>query len=408
MIRYHANWLLPITSTPIRNGWVAVEHGRVLAFGQNDGPGKTAWPSMTTVDLGAVVVLPGLVNAHTHLELSWLRGRVPSAPSMPAWVRTLVAVRRQAGDDDRSAIAPAINEALACGTVAVGDVSNTMASFELLALSRLDGVVFNELLAFNPSNAKDTARAARDVVERLPVTARLRASLAAHAPYSVSAPLFRAIRSEADHLPGVPYGVHLAESRDEIEFLQTGGGAWRALLEDFGAWNDSWTPPSCSPVEYLDRLSFLGRRTIVAHGVHLANAELSRLAECGATLVSCPRSNRWTGAGIPPIERFYASGLRVAFGTDSLASVADLNLFSELAAARRLAPGVAARRLLESATRHGAEALGFDDLGAIEPGRRARLIAISTPGSMDDVEEYLVNGIEPAQVRWLDDETVPG
>ncbi len=124
------------------------------------------------------------------------------------------------------------------------------------------------------------------------------------------------------------------------------------------------------------------------------------------TVVACPRSNRYVGVGPPPIEAFYAMNVNVAFGTDSLASVEDLNLFAELAEARRIAPRVQARSLLESATRQGARALGFDDeLGTIEEGKRAQLIAVRLPDGVNDVEEYLVGGIEPSAILWLDAET---
>jgi cytosine/adenosine deaminase-related metal-dependent hydrolase len=118
--------------------------------------------------------------------------------------------------------------------------------------------------------------------------------------------------------------------------------------------------------------------------------------------VTCPRSNQWVGVGVPPVERFYASGVSVAVGTDSLASVADLNLFSELKTIRWLAPHVPARRILESATRSGAAALGLDaDLGTIEVGKRGDLITVDLPPQVDDVEEYLVAGIAPSAIRWV-------
>jgi aminodeoxyfutalosine deaminase len=146
----------------------------------------------------------------------------------------------------------------------------------------------------------------------------------------------------------------------------------------------------------------LDSRTLIVHGVQLQPAALERLAEIGCTLVTCPRSNQWVGAGAPSIERFYASGVRVAVGTDSLASVSDLNLFAELKTMRWLAPTVPARRLLESATIAGAMALGLSaDLGTIEAGKRAELIAVDLPSSEDDVEEQLVNGIAPGAIRWV-------
>ena len=126
------------------------------------------------------------------------------------------------------------------------------------------------------------------------------------------------------------------------------------------------------------------------------------MKSAGAYLVSCPRSNRYVGVGPPPLESFYAAGIPVAFGTDSLASVADLNMFAELAEARRIAPRVPARELLRSATLVGARALRFDEeYGSIEVGKRDALIAVRVPPDVVDVEEYLVGGIEPHAMTWL-------
>jgi cytosine/adenosine deaminase-related metal-dependent hydrolase len=184
--------------------------------------------------------------------------------------------------------------------------------------------------------------------------------------------------------------------------MRRGTGPWRVLLEELGVWSDQWEPPGTSPVEYLERLGFLDRRVLAVHGVQFDGDDLERLRSRGMTVVSCPRSNQHVGVGAPPLEAFYAMDVHVAFGTDSLASAPDLNLFSELAEARRLAPRVPARALLQSATCRGAEALGFgDEFGTIAPGARADLIAVRTPADVSDVEEYLVGGIEPSAVRWL-------
>jgi len=174
------------------------------------------------------------------------------------------------------------------------------------------------------------------------------------------------------------------------------------VLEDVGSWDPTFVAPGGTPVEYLDASGFLDERVLAVHGVQMTAADLERLAARGVTLVTCPRSNGHTGAGAPPLEDFYASGVRVAVGTDSLASTPDLNVFAELAALRRLAPAVPARRLLDSATRAGADALGFGgQYGTIAPGMSARLIAVDVPAGVEDVEEYLVSGIEPAQIRWI-------
>jgi cytosine/adenosine deaminase-related metal-dependent hydrolase len=156
-------------------------------------------------------------------------------------------------------------------------------------------------------------------------------------------------------------------------------------------------------VQFLDDSGFLDARVLAVHGVQMTPADLSRLAARGATLVTCPRSNGHTGAGAPPIEAFYASGVHVAIGTDSLASAPDLSILAELATVRALAPSVPASMLLASATIEGARALGFDaDYGTIEPGKSARLIAVDVPAGTSDVEEYLVSGIQREQIRWID------
>jgi cytosine/adenosine deaminase-related metal-dependent hydrolase len=228
--------------------------------------------------------------------------------------------------------------------------------------------------------------------------------LAAHAPFSVGRAAFAALDAAIRASFDGPRSIHLAESSDELEFLLTGRGAWRDLLERVGRWVPGWVPPACGPVDYLDRVGWLRPGLIVVHGVQLTDAELALLVGRGVTLVTCPRSNVWTGVGPPPIDRFIRSGVRLALGTDSLASTPDLNLFAELELMRRLAPSVSARRLLACATIRGAEALGFaDELGQIAPGRRAALIAVRVPRDVSDVEEYLVGGIAPDQVTWLED-----
>ena len=394
---YRAAWLLPIASPPQRDGWVITDEGMVMDAGAGEAPAHAR--ACDTVDFGDAVILPGLVNAHTHLELSWMRNRVAPGGSMPDWAARLMALRRTVSHEPPEPIADAVREVRAAGTSLVGDVTNTLAAYELLAESRMGGAIFRELLGFNASNPVEVvANAAAQLAAVTPLE-RLPTSVVPHAPYSVSPALFRAIAAAA----GVRVmSVHIAESKEELTFLKEGTGAWRELLGQLGVWTDAWQPPGCGPVEYLDRVGLLTRRLLAVHGTQLEGHDMARLAHAGATIVTCPRSNRWTGAGSPPIERFYASGVRVAIGTDSLASVEDLSVFGELAELRRLAPGVPAARLLESATIHGAEALGFEaDYGTVAPGKRADLIAVRVPRGLADVEEYLLTGIQPPDITWL-------
>ena len=200
-----------------------------------------------------------------------------------------------------------------------------------------------------------------------------------------------------------PCSVHLSESAEEVEFIRSGTGPWRTFLEEVRAWDPGMgSARRAAPCSSSSDCGFLDSRVLAVHGVQMSPEDLTRLDRRGATLVTCPRSNGHTGAGAPPLEDFYASGVRIAIGTDSLASAPDLNVFAELATMRALAPSIPATSLLESATWQGARALGFDtEFGTIEPGKRARLIAVAIPPGTADVEEYLVSGIGPEQIRWL-------
>jgi len=387
---YRARWVLPIAAPPIEDGFVEVVEGRIVAVGRwLPDTGRRA----DTTDLGEAAVLPGLVNAHTHLELSWMAGLVPPKPSMDEWIRALLDVRRAGppggpGDVAKTALTAmvAMRES---GTVLVGDISNTLVTPGLLAASGLRGVVFHELMGFS---GIDPERVVREALARIDEhrTLPLELAIVAHAPYSVAPDLIAEIaRAERT----APLAIHLGESAEEVEFVATGRGPMRRMLEQLGVWSDEWPVPGCDPAEYVDRLGYLQPGTLVVHGVHLTPPALERIRQRGAALVTCPRSNRWVGAGPPPLAAFYRAGVPVAIGTDSLASVPSLDMFEELAEARRVAPGVRASAFLDSATRAGAAALRMGgEYGTIEPGKRAALIAVAVPAGTDDVEEYLVGG----------------
>ena len=400
MTTFTAAWVLPISAPPIRNGFVTLEGGRITAVGDR-APGEVA-------SLGNVAILPALVNAHTHLELSYLHGRVPPSTSFNDWVMALMALRRDHPDPTAPAIIEAAGHAIArarvSGTGLFGDVSNTLVTVPLLREAGMAAHVFYELIGFSHPDPVGRVREARAAADAAAIGAdSVRVSLAPHAPYSVSSALFMAIRADVDAHPDSVTTVHLGESAAEVELLRQGSGPARVMLERLGVWSNEWQVPGVSPTEYVAALGFLGADSLVVHGVQFTREDLARVKTAGSPLVSCPRSNSYVGVGAPPLESFYAAGLPVAFGTDSLASVADLNMFAELAEARRIAPTVSARELLRSATLIGAQALRYDDdYGSIATGKRAALIAVRLPPDVVDVEEYLVAGIEPDAIAWLD------
>jgi len=406
MLVYTARHLLPISSPPIGDGAVTIHDGRVVARGPRreilDAHGADA----EIRNLGDVVLLPGLINAHTHLELAWMAAEPLPGGDYLDWLRDVV--RRRDAEDEvaaRAAAEQAIAGAVARGTVAVGDVGQRPWIPGLLARSRLWAVFFHELLGFRASDAEGLLeRAARRLDEMEADTAgcdgRVRVALTPHAPHTTSAPLLKALAGRAAATSS-PLSVHVAESELESSFLRGGGEAFREFLVERGSWDEAFKPPGQSPVDYLDRLHVLSPRTLAVHCVHLGQRDVSRLQTRGVTVVTCPRSNERLGVGRAPVPKLLGEGIPVALGTDSLASAPDLDLFAEMAALLRQHPGIAPPTALRMATVNGAGVLGFGDrLGSIEPSKSAMLIVVPLAAPGDDPLETLLS--VPETVLSLD------
>jgi len=406
VIVYTARHLLPISSPPLQDGALAVEGGRIVAAGRRkDVLDDVAGETVEVRDLGDAVVLPGLVNAHTHLELSWMGGESLAEGDYLEWVRGFVQHRdREVDDVARKAAEAAIETVLARGTVAVGDIANRDWMPALLARTPLWAVVFHELFGFRAVDAEPLLSEAATRLDAMDADCaesdgRVRVALTPHAPHTTSAALLKALagRSAAT---GAPLSVHVAESETEASFLRGGAEEFRELLIERGMWDESWTPPGQSPVEYLDRLHVLTPRTLAVHCVHLGQRDVSRLQARGVTVVTCPRSNERLGVGSTPVPKLLGDGIPVALGTDSLASAPDLDLFAEMATLLRQQPGIAPLAALRMVTVNGASALGIDDrLGTIEPGKIPAAIVVPL-GPGDDPLETLVS--EPTTVFRLE------
>ena len=383
-----AGWLLPIVGPPIREGVVAVSAGRVVWVGH---PRDAGLPDGPLQRLGDGVLLPGLVNAHCHLELSHLAAAgLPSASGFVPWVEAVVASRGRYSDAEIAAAASAAIGGLeASGTAAVGDVSNTVAHLGRLAESSLSAVVFLELLAWDPARAAATLAWAESLVQQKQEALRpgLELRLAAHAPCSVSPELMRQLVAR-----GGPAAIHLAESPDETQFLADGSGAWPGFLASRGLGHVSFEPPHQSPVGYCDTLGALHPRLVAAHGVQLDAGDRERLARRGVHVVLCPRSNERLGVGTADAPSLLEAGVRLALGSDSLASSPSLDVLDDAVLLRRQFPRLEAGAILRLATLGGAEALGFGELGAIEPGRRAAFAYAPAAGAPRDPEGFLLSG----------------
>jgi len=380
-------WLLPITAPPIRDGVVAVSDGRVVWLGRAGDPGEPIAPLR---DLGEGVLLPGLVNAHCHLELSHLAGKLPLAGGFVPWVEGVVASRGQHTSEQIASAASAAITALECsGTVALGDVSNTLAHLERLSASSLSAVVFLELLAWDPAMAQATLAWGDGVLRERGTALRpgLELRLAAHAPHSVSPELLRLLAAR-----GGPAAIHLAESPDEAQFLANGTGAWPGFLASRGLGPVSFAPRRQSPVRYADGLGVLHEHLVAAHGVQVDAVDRALLRERGVHVVLCPRSNASLGVGRAAAPALHAAGVKLALGSDSLASAPSLDVLDDAILLREQFPELALASILRMATLGGAEALGLPELGAVAPGRRAAFAYAPAKSTPRDPEAFLLSG----------------
>jgi cytosine/adenosine deaminase-related metal-dependent hydrolase len=386
-VKLAADWVITADGA-LRDAWVSVRDGAIQWVGA---AGDRAAPPGEVVELGHGVLLPGLVNAHCHLELTHLAGRVDGSGGFVPWVERLVELRpRTTAAEVEASIAHGIEEAIATGTAAIGDVSNTLRSVRPLASSSLRAVVFHELLGWDPASfAQVLAEADRRVDEAgaHDATPRVEVRLAAHAPHSVSPALMRAIVDR-----GGPAAIHLAESREETAFLARGEGEWGAFLGGRGLAHVSFAGAGRSAVAYLDGLGGLRQGTLCAHCVQVDADDCRLLAARGAAVALCPRSNRTLGVGRAPLPDLLAAGVLCALGTDSLASAPSLDLLQDAAALHRDWPAIPAARIMRMATLDGARALGLPGVGDIAAGWAAALAFAPGPRTLDDPHAFLVSG----------------
>jgi aminodeoxyfutalosine deaminase len=374
------SWLLTgdANEAPIPAGGVVLgEHGVVLDVGPETAlRGRHAGVRFDKHD---AVLMPGLVNAHTHLELSALRGRVPGGHGFARWVDTLVKLRAETKPElDTEAIDVAVSELLGFGVVAVGEVCNQLHSTESLAAVPVCACIFHEVFGMR----RETAEVMQGLAEQERAAhsgfpQHLRYALAPHTPHTLFPDVLQAlVRRAADS--GVRTSLHLAENSAERAFLANGEGPFADWVKSRGSSDMDWQPPGLDPIRYADKLGVLGPQLIA---VHLADArpdELALLAERKAHAVLCPRSNLFIEVKLPPLLDILRAGIKPGLGTDSLASNTSLDPLAEARALRKRFPTVPALQLLAMATSWGADALGFGTLlGRIAPQRYPGVLAFA-------------------------------
>lgn len=377
MIRYRARWVLPITSAPLEHGTVAEDAGRIAYVGPSAGA-----PPGDDVDLGDVALLPGLVNAHTHLELTVMRGFLEDL-AFRSWIGRLTRARRAVlshealVDSARAGIA----EGLAAGITTYADTSESGAPFTAMRDMGVRGIVYQEVFGPDPAQCAESLAGLEAKVSAMQPdeTHLVRVGVSPHAPYSVSDALFEATTRYA-RAASLPMAVHIAESEDESLLVLDGAGAW---AEDHRRRAIPVAPRGASPISMLERTGVLEARPLLIHCVRVDAGDIARVARHDCAVAHCPASNAKLAHGIAPLAELLDAGIRVGLGSDSVASNNRMDLLDEarlailLQRARTVRHNaIPAAMALELATIGGARALGLDaEIGSLEVGKSADLAA---------------------------------
>jgi 5-methylthioadenosine/S-adenosylhomocysteine deaminase len=387
-----ADWIVPVEGAPIPDGAIAVEDGRIAAVGTRAELGEST-------HYAEAVIVPGFVNAHSHLEYAVYAGFGDGLGDFAEWITLHIQRKARIGWEQYVDIARfGAAQCLASGVTTVGDCSYSGATAVACADLGLRATVYLEVFGADPTAALGHFAEIRERVDGF-FSDRVRAGVSPHAPYSVSLELYRACAEL-----GLPVATHISESPAEILYLTRGEGPW-------GAYSDLLVPaPGTTGTRMLAEDGLLGREVLAAHCVMLEPDEIDLLASTGTGVAHCPRSNAALGCGVAPLAELREAGARVGVGTDSPASAPSFDFFEEVRAVVLTARARAQRpsalspaETLELATLGGARALALDDeLGSLVPGKRADFAVVSLDGSayfpVEDPAAAVVFGGSPGRV----------
>jgi cytosine/adenosine deaminase-related metal-dependent hydrolase len=354
------------------------------------------------------ILMPGLVNAHTHLELSALRGHTRSGGGFGPWVTSMMEQREQLHpEQDLEAIDAAVSELLRAGTAAIGEVTNTLASLDALSTAPLLGRVFHEIFGMRRETAdamRGFARQARSARGRMPDNFSY--ALAPHTLYSLHPEAAKEIVAEARGL-GLITTLHLSEHAAERAYLRDASGPFAEFLRARKVSAADWMSPGLSPVEYAEVLGLLARDVLSVHLADATRDDLVKVAAARAPVVLCPRSNLFIELKLPPLYEMLALGIEPALGTDSLASNTSLDVLAEASALKDRFPQVEPLKLISMATWFGARALGLSHrVGALAEGLSPGLIAFDLAQPVADPARHVLRS-PPLPRRVLERPALP-
>ena len=382
MLRYHAKWVIPVCSPPIRDGVVAVDGTRIAYVGTVDDA-----PDGIDEQLGDVVLMPGLVNAHCHLELTAMRGFLEDL-DFQRWILRLTSARRAILDDD-ALLASArygIEEGIRAGITSYADTCSSGLVMRAMRDAGVRGIMYQEVFGPDPAQCEHSIAGLREKISSLRYleTPLVRVGVSPHAPYTVSDDLFRATAALARE-QSLPIAVHIAESEVEESLVVDGSGSFAEGLRRRGI---PVSPRAASPIQLLASLGVLEGGALLIHCVRVDRSDITSIASSQSGVAHCPASNAKLGHGTAPLDELLVAGIAVGLGSDSMASNNRMDILDEARLAL-LAQRARIRSfevpepvdVLELATVGGARAIGLESVvGTLEPGKQADLAAFSLDG----------------------------
>lgn len=389
-----AAWVAPGDTEPISQADVHIRDGRIVSVDKAGGPLEPG-----QIDLGGALLLPGLINSHTHLELSGLRGKAPYTGHFVTWLGQVTARRPKEPADVADAVLAGADASLAAGVTCVGDICYGNLAWPTLKAHAIRAVCFAECLGIGRKQPNAIQRLAEQMAGMSPDDG-LKIGISPHAPYSAARQVYRAcLKLSAAN--GWVLTTHLAETQQEVQFVRDGTGNLYRMLQVMGIADQSVKATGLRPVAYARQIGLLDHPALLAHVNYLDDQELEMLASSPCSVVYCPRSHRYFRHKRHRFREMLEAGINVCIGTDSLASNESLSVLDELRFLRRRHRDLSSNVLLAMGTINGARALRLAErIGSIAPGKQADLIAIdiSQPGPPDPVENVLQSKLPPKMV----------
>lgn len=372
---HKAKWVVIDPWTIINDGYIRVESGLIKETGRGSCSGHI-------IDHGTGALLPVLVNAHTHLELCALKDKVLAEKGFRNWVENLINLRNSAGTKNlKTGAINGVKELIESGCGVIGEISTLGLTWKIVSNSSLRGVWFREF--FGNVLPEEIACNENKLLIK---------SIAGHAPHTLSPELLADLKN-ITRKKNIPFSIHLAESEDEIEFLQTGKGKWAEFLSERRVDFSGWGLPVETPVRYLENLGVLDENTIAVHLIHADEKDFEILLRHNVRVCLCLRSNFNLHNMMPDITGMLKAGIKPCLGTDSLASADSLSIFDEMTFVSKSFPSIPPAEILAMATLNGASSLGFGEMfGSLTPGKRAAFVYVPVNvSSKSELQRALVN-----------------